>query len=170
MTYTIRTLRADEVPLWLDFMCHEIFPDDPREAVESMWTEDPIKDVTGIFIAESTDGRIIASVKAACRDLSFGGTAVRTAIISGVGVRNDFRGQGVIRRLFAACDAEMIARGAQIAHLYSNPDTREFYLHMGYLHPARRPGEDYYRMFRLLAPVSVNGTEIRSTLDLLSLL
>ena len=40
----IRNLRPDELNNWLDFLCREIFPNDPRDAVESLWRDDSQKD------------------------------------------------------------------------------------------------------------------------------
>lgn len=170
MAYTFRTLRPDEVGKWLDFMCNEIFPDDPREAVESMWTDDPIKDVTGIFVAVDDHDDIIASVKSACKGIIIRGVPIKTAIISGVGTRRDHRGQGLNARLFDVCCREMLARGARISHLYSNPDTLEFYLRMGYAALPQRPGEDFFRMYRLLAPFTLGDSDIPTTQNLLDLL
>lgn len=170
MSIKIRTLRPDEISKWLDFMCNEVFPDDPREAVESMWHDDPAKDFSGIFIAVDDHDNIVASVKAACKNVTICGMSVRAGIISGVGTRRNYRGQGLITQLFDICRQSMIERGVRIFHLYSNPDTLTFYLHNGYLALPQRPGETFHRMYQVISPFSIGKTEISDTASLIALL
>ena len=164
---TLRPMRADELPDWLDFLCEEIFPHDPREAVESLWHNDPYRNPADVLIAVNDDGLILASVKSTCRLMNLCGQPVMTAIISGVGVRSPHRGQGLIRRLLEQCDRASIARGAVAAHLYSNADTLDFYLHMGYQAVLQRPGEDFHRMFQLLKPFDLCTRRVETTEQLI---
>ena len=167
---TFRPMRADELTKWLDFLCTEIFPNDPRDAVESLWHSDAVQDPAGVLLALNADGNIIASVKAGCRALSVCGCDVMTGIISGVGVRRDFRTQGITSRLFALCDEYMRSKRAKLAHLFSKPDTLEFYLHNGYMALPQRPGEDFYRMYRVLMPFYLRTTTISETGHLMAFL
>lgn len=170
MMIEMRTLRPDELQKWLDFMSREIFPDDPREAVESMWHDDPVKDFTGIFVAVDAQENIVGSAKAACRDMLIGGQPVSTGIISGVGVRQDFRHQGVSRQLFAMCRHAMLERDVKLLHLYSNPDTLNFYRHMGYLSTPQQPGESFHRMYLLIAPFTIADACVSTTQQLINIL
>lgn len=162
-----RTLRPDELSQWFDFLCRDIFPNDPREAVESMWHNNDEQAFEGVFIAVQPDDRIVGSVMAGCRNLPICGLPVRSGIISGVGIAPDFRHRGISRQLFALCDAYLLRRNAKIAHLYSKPDTLAYYVHLGYLHLPQQPGEDFYRMYRVLSPFSLGDVRIPDTRTLI---
>ena len=165
-----RNLRPDELTRWFDFLCRDIFPHDPREAVESMWNGNDEHAFEGVFIAVQPDGHIIGSVMAGCRNMSVLGTPIRTGIISGVGVAAEFRGQGISAQLFALCNAYMLSRDAKIAHLYSKPDTLAYYTKQGYLSLPRQPGEDFFRMYRVLSPFTLGDTPIADTSSLIRFL
>lgn len=165
-----RTLRPDELRKWFDFLCRDIFPDDPREAVESMWRGCDDSACEGVFIAILPDGRIVGSVMAGYRPLSVCGEPVMTGIISGVGVSPEFRGQHISARLFALCDAFLLSRGAKIAHLYSKPDTLAYYAKLGYAHLPQRDDEDFFRMYRVLTPFSIGSASIPKTQALIDIL
>ena len=158
-----RTLRPDELRKWFDFLCCDIFPDDPREAVESMWRGCDESACEGVFIAVLPSGRVVGSVMAACRTMPVRDVPVTTGIISGAGVSPEFRGQHISAQLFALCDAFLLSRGAKIAHLYSKPDTLAYYTKLGYGHLPQRADEDFFRMYRVLMPVSIGSVSIPDT-------
>ena len=166
----LRNLRPDELGKWFDFLCRDIFPDDPSEAVESMWNNNDERAFEGVFIAVLPDGRIVGSVMAGCRCMPVGTLPVCTGIISGVGVAPDFRGQGISTQLFALCDAYLLRRGAKIAHLYSKPNTLAYYAKQSYLPLPQRPSEDFYRMYRVLSPFFLGDTPIPDTRSLIGFL
>ena len=156
----IRTLEPDELTAWLDFLCRDVFPNDPRETVEGIWYDDPGKDFGGVFVAAEPDGSIVGSVRAECRMLGVAGQAVYGGIVSGAGVKAAYRGRGIARRLFDACHRRLYDQGAAVSHLYSKPDTLEFYLHLGYRSLPRVGGESFYRMVRLIRPFSIGDTPV----------
>lgn len=166
----LRTLRPDELQQWLDFLCRDVFPQDPREAVESLWHTDGRKDFSGVFVAVDGTGNIVGSVKAECRDISICGEMTPAAIISGVGTRRDMRGRGIAMRLFDMCRAYMLENGARVAHLYSRPDTLDFYRRMGFGALPQRAGEDFYRMYMLISPFAPGGVLVADTQTLIRLL
>ena len=165
-----RSLQPDELCKWFDFLCRDIFPGDPREAVESMWNSNNEQAFEGVFVAVQPGGNIIGSVMAGCRPMPVCGEPVITGIISGVGVAPKFRRQGISAQLFALCDAYLLRRGAKIAHLYSKPDTLSYYTKRGYLHLPRRPGEDFFRMYRVLSPFCLGHISIPDTSTLIDIL
>ena len=126
MITAYRSLRLDEVGKWLAFLCDDVFPGDPRSAVEDIWLRDPEKAPSGVFVALDGRGRVLSAVMGGCRYLPLGGESVYTGIVSGVGTRRDMRGQGLATRLFALCRAHLLQKGAALAHLYSRPDTLAF--------------------------------------------
>jgi predicted N-acetyltransferase YhbS len=160
MNIEIRTLKPDELTAWFDFLSREIFPGDPRDVIEGMWYNDAEKDFGGIFIAADPEGRIVGSVKAECCMLPVLGQPVRGGIVSGVGTKAGYRGQGISRRLFAACHSRLLEKDAVIAHLYSKPDTLDFYLRLGYRNLPQREGEPFFRMYCVLKPFAVGGTPV----------
>ncbi len=170
MTVEERCLRPDELGKWLDFLSEEVFPGDPRSAVEDIWLRDPEKDFGGVFIAVDGQGRILSSVMAGCMEISLCGGRVYAGVVSGVGTRREMRGRGLASRLFALSHARLLQKGARLAHLYSKADTLSFYRRLGYLERPRRPGEDFFRMYRVLAPMPVGGAWAEDTRALLRIL
>ena len=152
---TIRTLSRQELTSWLAFLCRDVFPDDPPEVVRGIWENDPAKDFGGVIVAAEPDGSIVGSFKAECCTLNLAGHSVRGGIVSGVGVKESRRGQGISRRLFDAGHRYLTEKGALVSHLYSNPDTLDFYLRLGCRTLPRKTGESFYRMYRLIRPFSV---------------
>lgn len=148
----LRSLEIHELDKWFDFLSREIFPGDARSIIEGMWYDDAEKDIRGICIATDADGNIIGSAKAGCRPLLVQQQLVCTAILSGVGTKREYRGQGISRRLLEMCHDYARGKGAVLAHLYSKPDTFEFYRYLGYRNTPRRADESFYRMYRVLQP------------------
>lgn len=164
----ITHLTIEEIDNWLNFMCTEIFPDDPREAVESMWTNDSEKDVHGIIIAKNEEGQIIGSVKAECLTMPLCGQPVLTGIISGVGICPAYRGRGLSKTLFEACYAYLKTRDMKMTHLYSKPDTLNFYLNSGYRFTKKQPEEDFYRMYYVLSSFRLGEKQITTADELVN--
>lgn len=164
----IRNLRPDELNNWLDFLCREIFPNDPRDAVESLWRDDSQKDFGGIFVAVNPNGAIVGSAKAGCRMLPLAGESVPAGIISGVGIRKEFRRQGLATQLMTTLHDSLRRRKMAVAHLYSKPDTFAFYQNLGYRALPQQPDEDFFRMYRVLIPFTLNNMPVKSTEQLIS--
>ena len=162
-----RNLSPEEIPDWLAFLSNEIFAGDPPEAVSAIWENNRERSTNGIFIAADRNGSIAGSVCAECRTLLFRGFPILTGIISGVGVKKEFRGAGISRTLFDMCHEYLNSRGVSAAYLYSKPDTLEYYRRLGYADCRMRQGEDFYRMLRLIRPFRVGSTRIGCTEELI---
>ena len=166
---TYRTIRMAEVPKWLDFLCNEIFPDDPRDVIENIWhksTQDP----SGVFLALDAEENIIGSLKVDLRWQDICGYTKTVGIISGVGVHHAWRRRGIGSRLFAMCHEYLLDNDVAIAHLYSKPEQYRFFLNMDYSSLNQRPDEDFFRMYRVLKPFYLCTLTIRETGQLMAFL
>ena len=165
----IRNLAEDELSKWLDFLCDEIFPGDPRENVEGIWYDDAEKDLRGVFVSVNPDNSIVASVKVCCTMMTVKDQKVLAGIISGVGTKKEYRGCGITGQLWAACNKYMEDREVNIAHLYSKPDTLDYYLHLGFRCSDKHPDESFYRMYRVIQPFELGNIHISTTEEFIDL-
>ena len=168
--FLIRNLKLNELSDWFDFLSYEIFQNDSREIIEGMWNNDIEKNINGIFVALNNDQKIISSVKAESRNIKLCNNLIFAGIISGVGTKKEFRGQGINRHLFKILHNYLKDRGVSISHLYSKPDTFEYYKHLGYLNSKKHEDESFYRMFYVIQPFTINNVKITNTKELIDIL
>jgi len=129
---TFRNLYEDELEKWFKFLNEEIFLNEEKDYFRNQWYCDPLKDISGIFVAVDCEGCILSTLRVFIRDIYINGVPVSCGGIGSVGTKEEHRGQKLSTTLFEMSKKHMEDRGICVSYLLCGDHNEGYYSRCGY--------------------------------------